>query len=469
MQFKRFLAKSRIIDVKSADFKGVLSELFATIPDRLLGSAKREPLMQALIERENAISTYLESGICMPHVRIAGLKQKYIFAIGRCDHNVKFRENEEPKNLKMIFMILSDDHVESYMDTLSLFAKIFSTDADFIKQIKDAPDMAAFKAAVCEIFEKANPAPSATSRPQNAKGEKKGGTPKKKLTEEEKTNQLIIHSAVKIAKVAKCSTILIQADTFKNLPDLSKHLNWPKVVAVTDKPSLPIPSSWQIVNVRAFSSSRFSQLRSAMMIGITRGIFGVKEKICCLGGVLGSDKIDTIVILDIEKEYSDIFIGQKNMLPEGVKPEVIERVLDIATELSVEGREGKPVGCIFVIGDINELRPHIKQLILNPFYGYKPEDRNILNPFMDETVKEYSLIDGAFIIDGNGIIESAGSLIHTPDFKLQLPGGLGARHAAAYSISLMANCISLVVSSSTGQITLFRRGQMLPITEKKKE
>ena len=204
------------------------------------------------------------------------------------------------------------------------------------------------------------------------------------------------------------------------------------------------------------------------MIGLTRGTFGVKEKICCLGGVRDSNLIDTIVMLDIGKEFSNVFIGQKNMLPEGVTPEVLERVLDIATELSVEGREGKPVGCIFVIGSAEKLKPHLKQLILNPFYGYKPEDRNVLNPFMDETVKEYSLIDGAFIIDSSGVLEAAGALIHTPDFKLQLPGGLGARHAAAYSISLMADCISIVVSSSTGQITLFRKGQMLPITEKRK-
>ena len=156
------------------------------------------------------------------------------------------------------------------------------------------------------------------------------------------------------------------------------------------------------------------------------------------------------------------------MLPAGVKPEVVERIIDIATELSIEGREGKPVGCIFVLGKFADLKPHLKQLILNPFYGYKPEDRNVLNPFMDETVKEFSLIDGAFIIDGSGILEAAGALIHTPDFKLQLPGGLGARHAAAYAISLIADCISLVVSSSTGQITIFRKGQMMPISEKRR-
>ena len=160
--------------------------------------------------------------------------------------------------------------------------------------------------------------------------------------------------------------------------------------------------------------------------------------------------------------------SQKDLLPNNIKPEVLERIIELATELSVEGREGKPVGCLFIVGNKDELKPHLKQLILNPFSGYKPEDRNILNPFMDETVKEFSLIDGAFIIDENGIITSAGTLIHTPDFKLQLPGGLGARHAAAYSISLMTDCVAIVVSSSTGYITMFRKGQAIPLSEKQK-
>ncbi len=456
MLFKRFLKKSRVIDVKSVDFKGVLTELLATIPDSLLGQISRADAMRELIEHENAISTYFDSGVCMPHIRLSGLKQKYIFAVGRCDHKVTIRSNEEPKELNTIFLLLSSDNVESYMDTLSTFAKIFS-DSEAIVNIKDAPDLSTFRETFINILKPSNAVENASKDPARLLGDKT-----------RKTNSLFLRSAMKIARVAKCSLVMIQGDTFKNFPDLSKELNFDNVVVVSENPSIQVPSSWNVINVRAFSNLRFSQVRSAIMIGITRGIISMKDKICCIGGVLGSDRIDSIIMFDIEKEFPDIFIGQKNLLPEGVKPEVIERVIEIATELSVEGREGKPVGCIFVIGDTEILKPHIKQLILNPFYGYKPEDRNILNPFMDETVKEYSLIDGAFIIDGNGILESAGALIHTPDFKLQLPGGLGARHAAAYSISLMADCISLVVSSSTGQITLFRKGQTIPISEKRR-
>ena len=51
---------------------------------------------------------------------------------------------------------------------------------------------------------------------------------------------------------------------------------------------------------------------------------------------------------------------------------------------------------MFVLGD-HEVIKRSKQLILNLF-GYAEEDRNILNPFMDETIKELALIDGAFIV-----------------------------------------------------------------------
>ena len=85
---------------------------------------------------------------------------------------------------------------------------------------------------------------------------------------------------------------------------------------------------------------------------------------------------------------------------------------------------------------------------------------------MDETVKEFSSIDGAFIIRGDGVLESAGTLIHTPEYQHTLPGGLGARHAAAAAITKVADCLAIVVSSSTGQVTLFREGEMLPLVEK---
>jgi len=130
-------------------------------------------------------------------------------------------------------------------------------------------------------------------------------------------------------------------------------------------------------------------LRSAVLIGLTRGILKHNDRLCCLGGIPGSNQFDTIVVVDVEREFQSVFTRQADMLPSMVKPEVLERVLGVATELAIEGREGRPVGCLFVLGEAEGIKPYIKPLVLNPFFGYNEEDRNILNPFMDETVKEF--------------------------------------------------------------------------------
>jgi DNA integrity scanning protein DisA with diadenylate cyclase activity len=185
------------------------------------------------------------------------------------------------------------------------------------------------------------------------------------------------------------------------------------------------------------------------------------------GGIAGSNQFDTVVVVDVEREFQTLLTGPADLLPADVKPEVLERVLAVAMDLAVEGREGRPVGGLFVVGDSDRVDKFIKPLVLNPFYGYKEEDRNILSPFMDETIKEFSSIDGAFIIRGDGVVESAGSLIQAADYDHALPSGLGSRHAAAAAISVATRCIAIVISSSTGQVTLFRRGVMLPLTEKR--
>lgn len=455
MRLKRFLSKSRIIDIKSDSLESALQELMDTISTRVLSDAQKKKTLENILERERNMTTYLGNGICMPHTRIPGLKQKYIFAVGRCPNGLTFNSSTADiyGKTRTLFLLISDEKVDSYLNVLNTISRSF-TENKIAERLGMSQSLKEFSSILERAFD------------SGSRNDGEDHVHAKRNSIDEKTTALIMRSAAKIAKVSNCNAILLQGDVFDEIPDLSRFFGDQKIIVMSERAALPVPDAWDIINVRTFSSERFSQLKSAIIIGMTRSILKITDRICCVGGIKDSNLADSVIVLDISKNFSDIF-SQKNLLPENIKPEVLERVIDLATELSVEGREGKPVGCIFVLGNDAELKPHLKQLILNPFNGYKPEDRNILNPFMSETVKEYSLIDGAFIIDENGIMVSAGTLIHTPDFKLHLPGGLGARHAAAYSISLMTNCIAIVVSSSTGYITMFRKGQIIPIYEKK--
>ncbi len=446
MRLDRYFAKSRIIDLHSSDFGEALQEMLKALPPAALAKRSREQLRTELLDRERTMTSYLGNGVALPHLRVP-MKVPYIFIVGRCPHGLEFNGGGDYKNLRLVFLMLAGESEKSYLNVLASLARVFQN-RSLLNLLVEAPDLLTFQQAVKQVF---------------------GGEAGRPDTQESEFNRLILSVAAKVARGARCSSIMVFGDTFAGGVDLGNSFGSLKTILVTqtaqEVTGLPGVAD-ALIPVRSFSNNRLGQLRSAVLIGLSRGIIKHDERLCCLGGIPGSNQFDTVVVVDIEREFQSVFTRQSDMLPATVKPEVLERVLGVATELAIEGREGRPVGCLFVLGESEKVQPYIKPLVLNPFHGYKEEDRNILNPFMDETVKEFSSLDGAFVISNDGVLVSAGSLIHAPDYAHQLPSGLGSRHAAACAISLAADCLAIVVSASTGQVTLFRRGQFLPLTEK---
>ncbi|NJE55550.1 diadenylate cyclase [Thermococcus sp. 21S9] len=138
---------------------------------------------------------------------------------------------------------------------------------------------------------------------------------------------------------------------------------------------------------------------------------------------------------------------------------VLQRMLEIAIELSIEGREGTPVGTIFVIGDTRRVLKHSHQLIPNPFKGHKI---NVLDRDSKEIIKEFAQLDGAFVIREDGRIVSAGRYLEVEPkvIDLMLPPGLGSRHIAAAGITKLTKAMAISLSES-GTIRIFKNGLML--------
>jgi len=107
-----------------------------------------------------------------------------------------------------------------------------------------------------------------------------------------------------------------------------------------------------------------------------------------------------------------------------------------------------------------------QQMIINPFLGYPEEQLNILNPELEETIKEFSAIDGAFIIKENGVLVTAGRHLNAaPDIR-DLPSGLGSRHIAAAGITNVTKAAAIVISESSGNVSVFKNGKLFVTIEK---
>src|SRR3954466_5454194 len=142
-------------------------------------------------------------------------------------------------------------------------------------------------------------------------------------------------------------------------------------------------------------------------------------------------------------------------------PEVLERVLTLATQLAAEGREGRPVGALFVLGDSERVLGQSRRLGLHPFQGHPEAERHVLGPALEETIKEFSALDGAFVVRGDGVVLTAGShLMPSPAAYIRLAGGLGTRPGAAAGISASTDAVAVCLSQSTGTVSVYKSGRL---------
>ncbi|MBN1193911.1 MAG: diadenylate cyclase [Methanomicrobiaceae archaeon] len=163
-----------------------------------------------------------------------------------------------------------------------------------------------------------------------------------------------------------------------------------------------------------------------------------------------------ILIYDIKQARNFINIREYEDI---VPRDIIFAAISLATEIGVQGREGRPVGTAFIIGDADEIFAHSHQGILNPFLGQKPEDCDIKNRDNWESIKEFSLLDGVFVVDINGIIRAAGRYLDMDGGCIRMPAGLGGRHRAAAAITSKLPVIGVTLSESGGIVRVFRDGE----------
>ena len=143
-----------------------------------------------------------------------------------------------------------------------------------------------------------------------------------------------------------------------------------------------------------------------------------------------------------------------------VNAKVLKQTISLAVEIAREGREGRKIGTLFVVGDSGEVMRRSKPLILDPLQGHADEDKQIDHPDTRETIKELAQLDGAFLVSNSGVVLSAARYIDAASANLDLPLGLGSRHMAGASISRQTSAVSVVVSESS-MVRMFDDGELV--------
>jgi hypothetical protein len=283
----------------------------------------------------------------------------------------------------------------------------------------------------------------------------------------ERVSRELVRHAQQLAREVEARAVVVYADALTGDDKLSRlvqEVDFPTILVTRSRTEAPPPGFGSHVWVRVpdVDMNRAGQVKTALLVCLARGVLHKGDRVICLSGVDRSRALDTLFVFNLGSE-SDLFsLFDPKSFGGDLAPEVFERVLTLATQLAAEGREGRPVGALFVLGDSERVLGQSRSLVLNPFQGHPESRRNVLDPALEETLKEFSALDGAFIVRGDGLVLTAGShLMPLPAASTPLASGLGTRHAAAAGISASTGAVAICISQSTGTVSVYKSGHLV--------
>jgi len=173
------------------------------------------------------------------------------------------------------------------------------------------------------------------------------------------------------------------------------------------------------------------------------------------------EPVDSLSVIHLGEHLERLDARDLGRLATHVPLETLKLVVGLALAIGREGREGHPVGTMFVVGDTRKVLSMCRPMNFNPFRGYSLPERNLKNKAVREQIKDIAQLEGAIVIRRDGVAVAACIRIEAPTSQVTLSMGLGTRHAAAAAISKCTKAIAVAVSQSSGSVRLFQDGEMV--------
>ncbi len=274
----------------------------------------------------------------------------------------------------------------------------------------------------------------------------------------------IYGAAVQLAETVEADALLVVLDgptDWQKLKDRNKRIKLLVSADHAEKLEGAREAGLEPVIVNLPDAPVFDMLTQALLEAVADDIVVPGAAVVAVYSGFEADQIDSISYIELDEHLGRLTARDLRELETSVPLETLKTVVDLAVDIGREGREGKPVGTMFIIGDTRKVLSYCHPAGFDPVRGHKRDERDLHDPRAREAVKEIAQLDGAIVVTADGIVERACQIVDAPHANLTLSKGLGTRHWAAAAISRVTKAISVVVSESNGTVRLFGNGEVM--------
>ncbi len=271
----------------------------------------------------------------------------------------------------------------------------------------------------------------------------------------------ILKTAAKLAEEVQAAAVILLAEQPMDFAMLKRNAKDFRLIIASEKKEVQDAARQDdvdVVEMQQEPQTRHFQVSQVLLEAIADELLQTGDVVVVVYSAYEKDGCDTISVVRLAEQLAKLTSRDLQRLETKVPLETLRIVVDLACDIGREGREGKPVGTLFVVGNHRKVMELSQEQVHDPFRGYPKTERSIRNPRVRESIKELAQIDGAFVISSDGLAIAAGRHLRASADGLTLSKGLGSRHWAAAEISKATDAVAIAVSESTGTVRVFQDG-----------
>ena len=277
----------------------------------------------------------------------------------------------------------------------------------------------------------------------------------------------LLQAARDLVKGLPADAVLLLPETTFDWDEVGRLLGGCRLYVAAENPALTRPlkdhPDWTVIELDADPVPTQERMNNALLQAVTTGDLQPGAHVVVLYNGIATledtpEPVDSLSVIHLGEHLERMTPQDLRVLGKSVPLDVLRAVVDLATEIGREGREGQPVGTILVVGDTRKVLGLSKFQNFNPFRGYTRQERDIRRRDVREQIKEIAKLDGAIVIGRDGIAEAACLHLGARADGVTLSKGYGSRHMAAAGISKHSSAIAFAVSQSSGTVRVFQKG-----------
>ncbi len=276
--------------------------------------------------------------------------------------------------------------------------------------------------------------------------------------------ETIYQMSVRLAQAIGTDAVLVLAEGALEWKHLVEHSEGQKIivaVAGEEHAAEAVDAGLLAVLIDGTEAAVYDQLSQALLKAIADEMLAPGSRVVALYSGFEAKDLDSVSVIDLGDHLGRLTVRDLRQLETRVPLDTLQTVVNLALEIGREGREGKPVGTLFVVGDTVRVRKMSHSASFDPVKGYSRKERNLKLVRVREGIKEIAQMDGAILVSGDGTVEAAAQYLDASAADVTLSKGLGARHWAAAAITRATKAVAVAVSESSGTVRIFQNGEVV--------